>query len=169
GNALEIKETIATLKGNGPRDLTELCLNLGSQMVFLAEKADSLTDARKLLETNIKNGKALNKFKTFIENQYGNEAVIFEPNKLVKAKYYFELLSLKAGYIKEISANEIGTAAMLLGGGCENKNSIIDLGVGIVLRKITGDFVQAGESLLTIHSEKEDIEEIKKLLLNNII
>src|SRR5690625_7018791 len=55
GNALEIKEAIATLKGNGPRDLTELCLNLGSQMVFLAEKADSLTDARKLLETNIKN------------------------------------------------------------------------------------------------------------------
>src|SRR5699024_8001724 len=74
GNALEIKEAIATLKGNGPRDLTELCLNLGSKMVFLAEKADSLTDARKLLETNIKNGKALNKFKTFIENQSGDEA-----------------------------------------------------------------------------------------------
>src|SRR5690625_7042163 len=84
GNALEIKEAIATLKGNGPRDLTELCLNLGSQMVFLAEKADSLTDARKLLETNITNGKALNKFKTFIENQSGDEAVIFEPNKLIK-------------------------------------------------------------------------------------
>lgn len=169
GNALEIKEAIATLKGNGPKDLTELCLNLGSQMVFLAEKADSLTDARKLLETNIKNGKALNKFKTFIENQSGDEAVIFEPNKLIKAKYQFELLSLKTGYIKEITANEIGTAAMLLGAGREDKNSIIDLGVGIILHKKIGDFVQAGESLLTIHSEKEDIEEIKKLLLNNII
>src|SRR5699024_9509256 len=73
------------------------------------------------------------------------------------------------GYIKEITANEIGTAAMLLGAGREDKNSIIDLGVGIVLHKKIGDFVQAGESLLTIHSEKEDIEEIKKLLLNNII
>src|SRR5699024_1162670 len=86
-NELEIIEANATIKGNGPRELTELCLNLGSQMVFLAEKADSLTDARKLLETNIKNGKALNKFKTIIENKSGDEAVIFEPNKLIKAKY----------------------------------------------------------------------------------
>src|SRR5690625_1941781 len=169
GNALEIKEAIATVKGNGPRDLTELCLNLGSQMVFLAEKADSLTDARKLLETNIKNGKELNKFKTLIENKSGDEAVIYEPNKLDKAKYQLQILSVKTGYIKEITANEIGTAAMLLGAGREDKNSIIDLGVGIVLHKKIGDFVQAGESLLTIHSEKEDIEEIKKLLLNNII
>src|SRR5690625_3255239 len=138
-------------------------------MVLLTEKAERLTDARKLLETNIKNGKALNKFKTFNENQSGDLAVIFEPNKLIKAKYQFELLSLKTGYIKEITANEIGTAAMLLGAGREDKNSIIDLGVGIVLHKKTGEFVQAGESLLTIHSEKEDIEEIKKLLLNNII
>src|SRR5690625_7651093 len=92
-NALEKKEANATFKGNGTRDLTELCLNLGSQMVFLAEKADSLTDARKLLETNIKNGKALNKFKTFIENQSGDEADIFEPNKLIKAKHQFKLLT----------------------------------------------------------------------------
>lgn len=169
GNALEIKEAIATLQGNGPSDLTELCLNLGSQMVFLAEKADSLTDARKLLETNIKNGKALNKFKTFIQNQSGDETVIFEPNKFKKAKYQFELLSVKTGYIQEITANEIGTAAMLLGAGRENKESIIDLGVGIVLHKKTGDFVQVGKRLLTIHSEKENIEEIKNLLLNNII
>src|SRR5699024_6217597 len=132
GNALEIKEAIATLKGIGPRDLTELCLNLGSQMVFLAEKADSLTDERKLLETNIKNDKALNKLKTFIENQSGDKTVIFEPNKLIKVKYQFELIFIKTGYIKEIIVYDIGTEAMFLGTGFDDNNSIIKLGVGIV-------------------------------------
>lgn len=169
GNALEIKEAISTLQGNGPRDLTELCLNLGSQMVFLAEKATSLKEARQLLETNLKNGKALAKFQTFIKNQSGDESVIAERGKLIKAKYQHELLSNQTGFIKEITANEIGTAAMLLGAGRENKDTIINLSVGIVLHKKVGDFVEIGESLLTIHSEEENIEQIKTLLLNNII
>ncbi len=169
GNALEIKEAISTLQGNGPRDLTELCLNLGSQMVYLAEKATSLKEARQLLETNLKNGKALAKFQTFIKNQSGDESVIAERGKLIKAKYQHELLSNQTGFIKEITANEIGTAAMLLGAGRENKDTIINLSVGIVLHKKVGDFVEIGESLLTIHSEEENIEQIKTLLLNNII
>ncbi|HLR60578.1 MAG TPA: pyrimidine-nucleoside phosphorylase [Pseudogracilibacillus sp.] len=169
GNALEVKEAILTLQGKGPKDLTELCLNLGSQMVLLAEKAANLQEARQLLEANLKNGKALSKFQTFIKNQSGDESVIAEPHKLVRAKNQYELLALKTGYIKEINANQIGNAAMLLGAGRQNKDSIINLAVGIVLHKKVGDFVNVDESILTIHSDDENIEQVKSLLLNNII
>lgn len=169
GNALEIKEAILTLEGKGPNDLTELCLNLGSQMVYLAERTSSIEEARELLSENIKNGKALNKFKEFIKNQSGDPTVIDKPNKLSKAKYQTELISNESGYIKEITANEIGKAAMMLGAGRERKDSVINLAVGLVLHKKVGDFVKAGESLLTIHSEEEDVQLIKTILLNNII
>ncbi len=169
GNALEIKEAVLTLKDRGPSDLTELCLNLGSQMVYLAEKTSSIEEARELLKENIKNGKALLKFKEFIKNQSGDPTVIDKPNKLSKAKYKTELISNESGYIKEITANEIGKAAMMLGAGRERKDSVINLAVGLVLHKKVGDFVKAGESLLTIHSEEEDVKLIKTILLNNII
>ena len=169
GNALEIKEAALTLQGKGPHDLTELCLNLGSQMVYLAEKASSIEEARELLKENIKNGKALLKFKDFIKNQSGDSTVIDEPDKLIKAKYETKLISNESGFIKEIIAKEIGKSAMILGAGRERKDSIINLAVGIVLHKKVGDYVQVGESLLTIHSEEKDVQLVKTMLLNNII
>lgn len=168
GNALEIKEAVLTLQGKGPKDLTELCLILGSQMVYLAEKAESLEEARRLLEKNIDNNEALKKFKIFIKNQHGDQTVIDELTRLPQAKYQTELLSKSSGYIKEITANEIGKAAMVLGAGRETKDSVIDLGVGIVLHKKVGDFVQVGDALLTIHSKDKNIEPIKSMLLKNI-
>lgn len=169
GNSLEIKEAILTLQGKGPKDLTELCLVLGSQMVYLAKKADSLDHARKLLEANLHNNKALNKFKTFIKNQSGDETILSDLNKLPKAKYKIDLLSIKSGYIKEITANEIGKAAMILGAGREDKDSIINLSVGIVLHKKIGDFVQVGEPLLTIHADDKNTQLIKSKLLKHIV
>lgn len=169
GNALEIKEAILTLEGKGPNDLTELCLNLGSQMVYLAEEASSINAARELLEENIKNGKALSKFKEFIKNQSGDVTVVGHPDRLIKAKHEIELTSNHSGYIKEIAANEIGRAAMMLGAGRKTKDSKINLGVGIVLHKKVGDYVKANESLLTIYSEEKDIQLIKTILLNSII
>jgi len=169
GNALEVKEAIDTLKGEGPEDLTELCLTLGSYMVYLAKKADSLTEAREMLLDVIKNGKALETFKTFLSSQGGDASIVDEPNKLPQAKYTFELEAKEAGYVAEIVADEIGTAAMLLGAGRATKESIIDLAVGLVLRKKIGDRVEKGESLVTIYSNFERIDEVKTKLYENII
>lgn len=168
GNALEVKEAIDTLKGEGPEDLTELCLVLGSNMVYLAKKASSLEEARQLLENAIKDGSALDTFKVFLASQGGDATVVDEPSKLPQAKYKFELEVKEDGYVKEMVADEIGTAAMLLGAGRATKESTIDLAVGLMLRKKIGDKVQKGESLVTIYSNFENVEEVKQKLYESI-
>ena len=168
GNALELKEAIATLKGNGPKDLTELVLTLGSQMVVLAEQATSLDEARQMLIDAIKTGKALNKFKTFLSNQGGDDSIVDSPEKLPSAKYQVEFKAKKDGYITEIIANETGVASMMLGAGRQTKEDVIDLGVGIVLNKKVGEHVEKGENILTIHTNTKEIDDILYKLDNSI-
>ncbi|MCP3738660.1 pyrimidine-nucleoside phosphorylase [Rossellomorea sp. BNER] len=168
GNALEVKEAIDTLRGEGPKDLTELCLALGSHMVYLANKASSLEEARQKLEEVVNNGSALESFKTFLQSQGGDASVVDDPDTLPKAKYVVELPAKKEGYVSEIVADAVGTAAMWLGAGRATKESQIDLAVGLELRKKMGDFVQQGESLVTIHSNQEDIEKVKEKLYESI-
>jgi pyrimidine-nucleoside phosphorylase len=168
GNALEVKEAIDTLKGEGPEDLTELCLTLGSHMVYLAEKASSLEEARTLLENVIKDGWALEKLKVFLSSQGGDASIVDDPSKMPQAEYIFELEAKEDGYVSEIVADEVGTAAMLLGAGRATKESVIDLAVGLVLRKKIGDQVKKGDSLVTIYSNFEDVNEVKEKLYENI-
>lgn len=168
GNALELKEAISTLKGNGPKDLTELVLTLGSQMVVLAEQATSLDEARQMLIDAIKTGKALNKFKTFLSNQGGDDSIVDSPEKLPSAKYQVEFKAKKDGYITEIIANEIGVASMMLGAGRQTKEDVIDLGVGIVLNKKVGEHVEKDENILTIHTNTKEIDDILYKLDNSI-
>ncbi|MBW9174074.1 pyrimidine-nucleoside phosphorylase, partial [Clostridium estertheticum] len=108
GNALEVKEAIDTLKGEGPEDLTELVLTLGSQMVVLAKKAKTLEEARKMLLEVIKNGKAIDKFKVFIKNQGGDESIVDNPEKLPQAKYKIDVPALTSGFVSNMVADEIG-------------------------------------------------------------
>jgi len=168
GNALEVKEAIDTLKGEGPEDLTELCLTLGSHMVYLSQQASSTEEAREMLEKSIENGSALEKFKTFLKAQGGDETVVDQPERLPTAKYKIELPSKEDGWVEEIVADDVGTAAMLLGAGRATKESEIDLAVGLVLKKKVGDPVKKGESLLTIHSNRENVEDVKEMLYNSI-
>jgi len=168
GNALEVKEAIDTLKGEGPEDLTELCLTLGSHMVYLAEKASSLEEARQKLENAIRDGAALEKLKVFLSSQGGDESIVDNPSKMPQAKYTFELEAEEDGYVAEIVADEVGTAAMILGAGRATKESTIDLAVGLVLRKKIGDQVKKGESLVTIYSNFENVDEVKEKLYENI-
>ena len=168
GNSLELKEAIATLKGNGPKDLTELVLTLGSQMVVLAKQAESLDEARQMLVDAIKTGKALNKFKTFLSNQGGDDSIVDSPEKLPSAKYQVEFKAKKDGFITEIIANEIGVASMMLGAGRQTKEDVIDLGVGIVLNKKVGEHVEKGENILTIHTNTKKIDDILNKLDNSI-
>ena len=168
GNALEVKEAIDTLRGEGPEDLTELSLVLGSQMAYLGGVGESLEDARKMLEENIKNGKALEKFKVFIEAQGGNPAVVDNPDMLPQAKYQIEVKADQAGYIAEIDAEELGIAGMLLGAGRATKDSVLDLAAGLMLHKKIGDKVSVGDTIVTIHSNSEDVESSVKLIKENI-
>jgi len=168
GNALEVQEAIDTLRGEGPEDLTELCLTLGSHMVYLAKKAATLKEARALLEKAISDGSALESFKVFLSSQGGDASVVDDKARLPQAKYKIELEAKEEGYVSEIVADEIGTAAMLLGAGRATKESEIDLAVGLVLQKKIGDKVEKGESLLTIHSNFEDVQEVKEILYENI-
>ena len=168
GNALEVKEAIETLQGKGPQDLTDLVLTLGSQMVILARKAQTAKEARAMLKEAIDSGKAIAKFKEFLQNQGGDASIVDDTTKLPQAKYQIELPALKSGYVSRIIADEIGVASMMLGAGRATKEDTIDLAVGLVLHKKVGDKVIEGESLLTIHSNRTNIDEIKQKLYNNI-
>lgn len=160
GNALEVKEAIETLQGQGPKDLTDLVLTLGSQMVVVGGKAQDLAEARTLLENAIADGSALARFKTFIENQDGDGSVVDDVSKLPQAQYQIDYPATKSGVVTEIVANEVGVASMMLGAGRQTKEDDIDLSVGIVLNKKVGDKVKAGESLLTIHSNREQVDDV---------
>lgn len=169
GNALEVKEAIETLKGQGPKDLTELCLTLGSYMVLLGKKAQDIEEARKMLEQFMDDGSALNKFKTFLASQGGDSSVVENPEKLPQAEYQIPLLSKEEGYVSSMNAEEIGRSAMLLGAGRSEKDAPIDLAAGIVLRKKIGDPVAKGEPLAILHTNKEEVvEEIKEKLRESI-
>jgi len=168
GNALEVKEAIDTLKGEGPEDLTELCLTLGSHMVLLAEKATNVEEARQMLKNAIKDGSALETLKVFLRSQGGDDSVVDDPSRLPQASFKIEVEAKEEGYIAEIIADEIGTAAMLLGAGRATKESEIDLAVGLLLKKKIGDQVQVGESIVTIYSNFEDVQEVKEKIYNSI-
>lgn len=168
GNALEVKEAIETLQGKGPKDLTELVLTLGSQMVILAGKAKTSEEAKEMLLDAIHSGKALAKFKEFLANQGGDASIVDDLTKLPQAKYKIELPAKQSGYISRMVADEIGVASMILGAGRATKEDIIDLAVGLVLHKKVGDKVEEGESILTIYSNRENVEDVKQKLYDNI-
>ncbi|RYG74621.1 pyrimidine-nucleoside phosphorylase [Lentibacillus lipolyticus] len=168
GNALEVKEAIDTLRGNGPSDLTELCLELGSHMTVLAGMANSADEARKQLSENLNNGKALDRFKTFLSSQGGDSQVVDNPDLLPQAAQQIELTAKKSGTVSGIIADDVGTAAMMLGAGRATKESAIDLSVGIVLHKKIGDPVKEGEPLLTIHTNDSPIDAVKEKLYASI-
>ncbi|WP_343311110.1 pyrimidine-nucleoside phosphorylase [Bacillus atrophaeus] len=168
GNALEVKEAIDTLKGEGPEDLHELVLTLGSQMVVLAKKAATLDEAREKLIKVMKNGKALEKFKDFLKNQGGDSSVVDDPSKLPQAAYKIDVPAKEAGVVSEIVADEIGVAAMLLGAGRATKEDDIDLAVGIMLRKKVGDKVEKGEALVTLYANRENVDQVTEKIYENI-
>lgn len=170
GNSLEVVEAIETLQGKGPKDLEEMCYVLGSQMVVLAKKADTLEQAREMLEEALHSGKAFAKFKEMVANQGGDVSVIDHPEKLLTAKYEIELPAKQSGVITKLVANELGIAAMMLGAGRKTKEDTIDFAVGLKLRKKVGEAIQEGESVLTIYANQpaEKIQDVVALLYQNI-
>lgn len=166
GNILEVKEALATLKGEGPEDLTQLCLTLGTHMLLLAGKTGDELEARSLLQSKLDSGEALNKFAQFVEAQGGDAQYVFQPERFPQASYQVEVLAQESGYIAQLDALEIGKVAMILGAGRVTKDTAIDLTVGLVLHKKIGDRVEKGEVLATLHmneaSNKEAEERVGK-------
>ncbi len=155
GNALEVEEAIATLKGHGPEDLTKLCLELGSHMLILGKAAKTHEEAIKKLETLMASGAALEKLKEMIAAQGGNTKVIENPDVLPGSRFSEPYKSNKEGYITKLNALAIGTAAVKLGSGRATKKSEIDHGAGILLKKKIGDHVRKNEVLAMMFTNNQ--------------
>ena len=156
GNSLEVIEAIDTLNGNGPKDLTDLCLELGAKLLYLAKKVETEEEGINILKEKIKNKEALNKFKEFVEKQGGDSSYIDDPSKFKLSPIVKEVYSDSDGYIKKIDALLIGEAAKNLGAGREKKEDEIDLGAGIVLNKKIDDYVKKGDLLATLYTQREN-------------
>ncbi len=162
GNALEVKEAIATLKGHGPKDLVELCTKAASIMLEQAKIVTSLEAGEKLVKEVIADGRAFNKLKEFVKAQGGDVRYLDNPELFPLAKNIVEVKAEKSGYVHSINALQIGEAAMKLGAGRETYDDVIDLSAGIVLHKKVGDYVAIGDALCEIHTNKENFEDALK-------
>lgn len=156
GNALEVKEAIAALRGKGPGDLVELSLTLGSQMLLLAEIETDETRARKRLEEIIASGEGLCSFKRWVEAQGGDPRIVEDPDLLPKAGVIHRVVSKEKGYVAEIATENLGILAGRLGAGRERKEDTIDHAVGLILFKKLGDPVEEGELLAEVHARSEE-------------
>ncbi len=167
GNALEVMEAIDTLNGKGPKDFTELCLEISSHLVLDAKKADTIEQARKLCIRQIENKEALHTLAKLVKAQGGDERYIYNPSLFKIAPYSIEVCSLKNGYIGHIDALEVGNVAMRLGAGRAKIGDQIDHSVGVVLRKKVGDYVKKGEPLAVMVANTNEIEEEKNRLIHS--
>jgi len=155
GNALEVVEVVEVLRGQGPEDLRELCLELAGWMLHLGGVSTTVAEGKKQSEKLISSGKALDKFRQMVELQGGDPRVIDDPKKLRRAQHTVTISSPRDGYVVSLKCEQIGTACVVLGGGRERKEDSVDPTVGIVLHKKVGDAVSAGEPLATLHYNAE--------------
>ena len=162
GNILEVKEAVNTLKGNGPKDLVDLCLEAGSVMLVQAKLYNNKKEAYNALNEVLNNGKAFNKLKEFIAYQGGDISYLDDLNKFDKAKYEYKIYAQNEGYVKSIVALDLGVAAMKLGAGRATKDDIIDYTAGLILNKKVGDKVNKGELLITAYTNKENVNDVLK-------
>ncbi|WP_028548734.1 pyrimidine-nucleoside phosphorylase [Paenibacillus sp. UNC451MF] len=164
GNALEVREAIETLRGEGPDDLTELCLILGAHMIRLGGKAATYEEAREKIDQLLHSRIALEKLKELIDAQGGDSHVADDPSLLPNAEFQVEVLAEEEGTVSHIDAEELGVTAMLLGAGRATKDDRIDLAVGMVLRKKVGDHVAVNEPLAVLHMNKNDKNFMREMI-----
>ena len=165
GNALEVVEVLQVLRGEGPQDLRQLCLELAGWMLHLGGISDSVEAGKKRSEKLIASGKALERFRQMVELQGGDPRAIDDPEKLPQAGHSTILSSPSSGYVASLQCEQVGTACVILGGGRERKEDSVDPAVGIVLHKKVGDAVSPGEPLATIYYNAENKAQHARQLL----
>lgn len=168
GNSLEIIESIDTLKGVGPKDLTDLSVQLAGGMIYLAGKAKTLKEGNTKAQAAIDNGSALKKFKEMIKNQGGDDKVVEDYSRLPIAKEKLEVLATKSGFVAKVECKNMGLHCVSLGGGRKKAEDAIDFGVGLIINKKIGDAVKKGESLVTIYYHSKQKALVQKMA-NEII
>lgn len=156
GNSLEVIEAVETLKGKGPKDLTEVCTALAANMLYLAGKG-SLEECQSQVEGVIADGSALERLIAMAEMQGGDSSVLRDTERFPKSLYSHEVRAGKTGYITMMDTEGCGIASAMLGAGRETKDSPIDYSAGMILHKKTGDFVREGESMATMYASKEEL------------
>jgi pyrimidine-nucleoside phosphorylase len=155
GNALEVVEVVAILRGEGPEDLRQLCLELAGWMLHLGGVSDTVVEGKEQSERLIMSGKALDKFRQMVELQGGDPGAVDDPKRLPQAQRTMTISSPKSGYLRSLQCEQVGTACVILGGGRERKEDTVDPAVGIVLHKKVGDAVAVDEPLATIYYNAE--------------
>jgi pyrimidine-nucleoside phosphorylase len=158
GNALEIREALAALRGGGPEDLREHCLAIGGHMVRLGRHVDSrhaLDEAMAELADLLANGAALEKFRELVAAQGGDTAAVDDPDRLPTARLVHEIPAPQSGYVGQMNAQIIAQASLGLGAGRTQKSDVLDLAVGVVTHYKVGDFVSQGDTLFTVHANDE--------------
>jgi pyrimidine-nucleoside phosphorylase len=155
GNALEVVEVVEVLRGGGPEDLRELCLELAGWMLHLGGASKTVAEGKVRSAKLISSGEALERFRQMVELQGGDARVIDDTKRLPQARHIAQVTSAKGGYLAAMECEQIGTACVILGGGRERKEDSVDPAVGIVLHKKVGDRVAAGEAIATIHYNAE--------------
>jgi pyrimidine-nucleoside phosphorylase len=155
GNALELREALDTLGGQGPADFRRHCLAIAGQMLLLSAQAQDDAEAVAHLEQLLDNGQALAKFHEWISAQGGDTDYVEDPGRLPTARFIRELQAPRSGYVAGLDAREVGLTSMLLGGGRAKKSDSIDYAVGIVLQTKIGNRVEQGQPMLTIHANDE--------------
>ena len=165
GNSLEVIEAINTLKGCGPKDFENLCVDVCAELLYDAELVSSLEEGKKKSKEQIDNGKGFETFVKWIKAQGGDVSYVMDTNKFPKAKYVVEVKSNKSGYISKIDALAIGHASMCLGGGRAKLGDTIDHAVGVVLTKKVGQPIEKGEVLAYLHSNTENNDAVSKTVL----
>ena len=165
GHSNEVAESIEVLRGRGPADLRDLSLDLSAWMFYLGERTKTVEEGRRLAETMIASGQALEKFRQGIRLQGGDERVIDEPERLPIARLNFHVTSSASGFISGTNCEGFGIALAMLGGGREKKEDKIDHSVGLEFHKRIGDRVEIGEPLATIHYNSDaKLAEAKALI-----
>jgi pyrimidine-nucleoside phosphorylase len=155
GNALEVEEVLEVLRGGGPEDLRELCLELAAWMFRLGGSAATIAEAKKFAHGLIQSGQALKRFREMVALQGGDPRVVEDPTRLPRAKHSLNISSPRSGYVAAIQCEDVGTACVILGGGREKKEDSVDPAVGIILEKKVHDKVAAGETLCTLMYNSE--------------
>ncbi len=165
GNSLEVAEVLEVLRGSGPVDLCELCLDLAAWMFFLGEVAATVQEGKQMSRQLIASGAALAKFREMVELQGGDAKVIDDPKRLPRSQHTLDVVSPASGYVTAIQCERSGTACVIVGGGRERKEDSVDPAVGFVLHKKVGDSIAADEALCTVHYNSETRGERAKALL----
>ena len=162
GNNLEVKEAIATLNGQGPADLVELCTKAGATMLLQAKRVSTFEEGVKLITEKIESKEGLDKLAAMVEAQGGDKEYIYHPELFPVSKNIVEVRSSRDGFVSEINALEIGEAAMKLGAGRATKEDVIDPTAGIILAKKVGDKVAKGDLLCTVYTNCKKFDDVLK-------